>query len=576
MTRNRSAGLVLGLALGFLAGCSLTLAAPPPAGEIPFRTQPWPTPTPSLPPVGLSLQTGRSLFQEHCASCHGLRGRGDGPQAAALRARTPDARLDLTESLARRAASLRDWFQVVTRGRVERGMPPWSTTLSDSERWAVVLYAWSLAVPPELMAEAESRYREACAACHGEDGRKGPVPLADPERMLERVPSAWVEALQPGRIPAHAGLPELSTDLQQALIAYLPQLAFSIADGGALQLPRPVAIGSVSGQVLHGTTEAPASGVTVTLYVLLESSPVFSRTVSTRADGTFRFDAVPVYPEAAYLPVAEWQEVAYPAPHPLTLTVGQEVTVTLMVFDRGTDPGGIHIDQVHWILQPLADRLFVTEVWVFSNRGTTTYGGAGSPGMIFFLPPGASNLRISEGTLGGRYRQEEDRLIDTAPIPPGAGYQTAFGYELPLARARTLPLRSAYPVDRWNLLIAGGALQASGAGLRDLGMRTLGNTTYHLYEVDPPAPGQTRTVALRPRAPVPPWLIPLLLALSAGAVLGFFRLWRGREVDLIDEIARLDEAYAAGEVDEATYRRRRAALMTRAIRRGQAGDSSFG
>lgn len=573
MSRKRSAGLAIALALGLLTGCSLTLAAPPPAGEIPFRTQPWPTPTPSLPPAGLSLQTGRALFQEHCASCHGLRGRGDGPQAAVLRSRTPDARLDLTESLAKRTASLRDWFQVVTQGRVERGMPPWSEALSEGERWAVTLYAWSLAVPPEAMAEAESRYREACAACHGEDGRKGPVPLADPERVLARAPSAWVETLQPGRIPAHAGLPELSTDLQQALIAYLPQLAFAIADGTALQPPRPVATGSVSGQVLHGTTGGPASGVTVTLYVMVESSPVFSRTVSTQVDGTFRFDGVPVYPEAAYLPVAEWQGVAYPAPHPLTLTASQEITVTLMVFDRGTDPGGIHIDQVHWILQPLADRLFVTEVWVYSNRGTTTYGGAGAPGMIFFLPPDASNLQISEGELGVRYRQEGDRLIDTAPIPPGMGYQTAFGYELPLARARTLSLRSIYPVDRWNLLVAGGALQASGAGLRDLGMRTLGNTTYHLYEVDPPAPGEARTVALRPRTPVPSWLVPLLLALGAGVVLGLFRLWRGREVDLIDEIARLDEAYAAGEVDEATYRRRRAALMARAIRREQARGS---
>ncbi len=576
MSWNRRAGLVLGLAMGLLTGCSLTLAAPPPAGEIPFRTQPWPTPTPSLPPAGLSLQTGRSLFQEHCANCHGLRGQGDGPQAVALRARIPDARLDLTGSLAERTASLRDWFQVVTQGRADRGMPPWSNALSESERWAVVLYAWSLAAPPEVLAEAGDRYREACATCHGEDGRKGPVPLADPERVLGIAPAAWMEALQPGRVPAHAGLPELPTDLQQALIAYLPQLAFFAVDGAALQPPRPVATASVSGQVLNGTTEAPASGVTVTLYALIEASPIFSQTVQARADGTFRFETVPVYPEAAYLPVAEWQEVAYPVAHPLTLTAGQEVTLTLMVFDRAADPGGIHIDQAHWILQPLADRLFVTEVWVYSNRGSTTYGGAGSPGMIFLLPPGASNLQISGGELGVRYRQEEDRLIDTAPIPPGMGYQTAFGYELPLARVRTLSLRAVYPVDRWNLLIAGGALQVSGLGLRDLGMRTLGNTTYHLYEVDPPAPGGARVITLQPRRPVPPWVVPLMLALGAGVAIGLFRLWRRWEADPIDEIARLDEAYAAGEVDEGTYRRRRAALMARAIRRYQAGGPSPG
>ncbi len=574
MSRNRGMRLALGLALWVLTGCSLTLAAPPPAGDVPFRTQPGPTPTPSLPPPGLSMQTGRSLFQRHCAACHGLRGQGNGAQAAALRARFPDARLDLTESLAKRTASLRDWFQVVTQGRIERGMPPWSGALSEPERWAVTLYAWSLATPPEALAEAESRYRDTCAGCHGEDGRKGPAPLADPDRVLGSAPAAWVEALQPGRIPAHGGLPKLPADLQQALIAYLPQLAFSIVDGTALQPPRPVATASVSGRVLHGATEAPAAGVTVTLYGMVEALPVFSRTVSTHADGSFRFEAVPVYPEAAYLPVAEWQEVAYPADHPLMLTAGQEVTVTLMIFDRGADPGGIRIDQVHWILQPRADRLFITEVWVYSNRGTTTYGGAGSPGMIFFLPPGASNLQPLEGELGVRYRQEGDRLLDTAPIPPGMGYQMAFGYELPLARARTLSLRSVYPVERWNLLIAGGALQASGAGLRDLGMRTLGNTLYRLYEVDPPAPGEARSIVLEPRSSVPWWGVPLLLALGAGLAVGLLRLGRGWGRDPIDEIVQLDEAYAAGEVDEETYRRRRAVLIARAIRRQVGGPPS--
>ncbi|WP_376792724.1 c-type cytochrome [Thermoflexus sp.] len=576
MSRDRGPWLVLGLALGLLTGCSLTLAAPPPAGEIPFRTQPWPTPTPALPPTGLSLQTGQSLFREYCAACHGLRGEGNGPQAPSLRARVPDARLALTGSLATREASLRDWFQVVTQGRMERGMPSWSNTLSERERWAVVFYAWSLAVPPEALAEAGGRYREACAACHGEDGRKGPAPLADPERVLQSAPAAWIEALQPGRIAAHAELRPLPADVREALITYLPQLAFSVADGEALQPPQPVATASVSGQVLNGTTEAPAAGVTVTLYAMIEASPVFSRTVQTGTDGAFRFEAVPIYPEAAYLPVAEWQEVAYPAAHPLTLTAGQEVTLTLMVFDRTADPGGIRIDQVHWILQPLADRLLVTEVWVFSNVGSTTYGGAGRPGMIFPLPPGAANLQVTEGELGLRYRQEGDRLVDTAPLPPGMGYQAAFGYEIPLAQARTLTLRTIYPVDRWNLLIAGGALQASSPGLRDLGVRTIGGTTYRLYEIDPPAPGEARAIALQPRTPVPPWLAPALIVLGAGLAVGLGRLWRRQAVDPIDEIAQLDEAYAAGEVDEATYRRRRAALMARALRQGQAGGSRPG
>jgi mono/diheme cytochrome c family protein len=550
-----------------LTGCSLTLAAPPPAGDVPFRTQPMPTPTPALPPASLSLKTGQTIFRERCAACHGALGRGDGPQATALRARFPDARLDLTQDFAARTASLWDWFRVVSEGRPERGMPPWANALSEAERWAVVFYAWSLAVPPEARASAPQRYREACAACHGADGREGAASLADPERLLRAAPAAWIEALRPERVPAHAGLPELAPEIRQALVAYLPDLAFAVADREVRDPPRPTGSAEVSGQVLHGATEAPAAGVTVTLYALIGSSPIFSQTTRTAADGSFRFPEVPVYAEADYLPMAEWQEIAYPAAHPLTLTAGHALTVTLMVFDRTADPGGIHIDQAHWILQPLADRLLVTEIWIYSNRGSAAYGGTGNPGMIFFLPPGASNLQIAEGELGARYRQEGERLIDTAAIPPGMGYQAAFGYELPLARARTLTLRSLYPVAQWNLLIAGDAMEATGPGIRDLGLRTLGSTVYRLYEIRPPDPGQAITLALRPRSAAPGWLVPVLLILGAGLAAGMVWFRWGRQVDPIEELARLDEAYAAGEVDEATYRRRRAALKARAMRR---------
>ncbi|MBO9361954.1 MAG: c-type cytochrome [Thermoflexus sp.] len=550
-----------------LAGCSMTLAAPPPAGDVRFRTQAVPTPTPALPPASLSLKTGQAIFRERCAACHGPLGGGDGPQAATLRARFPDARLDLMQDFAARTASLWDWFQLVSEGRPERGMPPWETTLSTAERWAVVLYTWSLAVPPEARASAPQRYQEACAACHGEDGRAGTASLADPERLLRAAPVAWIEALRPEQVPAHAGLPELAPEIRQALIAYLPDLAFAVTDREAREPPRPIGAAEVRGQVLYGATEAPAPGVTVTLYALIESSPIFSQTVRTAADGSFRFPEAPVYAEADYLPVAEWQEIAYPAALPITLTAGQTLTVTLTVFDRTADPGGIHIDQAHWILQPLADRLLVTEIWIYSNRGSTTYGGANGPGMLFFLPSGASNLQISEGELGVRYRQEGERLIDTAAVPPGIGYQTAFGYELPLAQARTLTLRSLYPVAQWSLLIAGDVIGATGPGIRDLGVRTLGATVYRLYEVRPPDPGQALTLSLRPRSAAPSWLAPILLILGAGLAAGIVWVRWGRQVDPTEEIARLDEAYAAGEVDEATYRRRRAALKARAMRR---------
>ncbi len=290
--------------------------------------------------------------------------------------------------------------------------------------------------------------------------------------------------------------------------------------------PRPVATATIAGEVRNGTLQAPASGVTVTLYALMDASPVFSQTARTQADGTFRLEGVPVYPGAVYLPTAEWQGVVYPAAHPLTLTAGSALTVSLTVFERAADPSAIHVDQVHWILQPLGDRLLVTEVWVYSNRGATTYGGVDQLGLIFFLPPGAANLQIPGEEGGVRYRLEGDRLIDTAPIPPGTGYQAAFGYELPLARAQMLRLRSIYPVARWSLLIAGGALEATGLEVRDLGTRSLGDTVYRLYDVVPPPPGGATEVALRPRSAGPRWLSLAGILGGAGLAIGLLTLRR--------------------------------------------------
>ncbi|MER3468374.1 MAG: hypothetical protein C4312_07770, partial [Thermoflexus sp.] len=80
-----------------------------------------------------------------------------------------------------------------------------------------------------------------CAACHGADGRQGPSPLTDPERVLGRSPAAGLEALRSERIPAHRGLEGIPAAEQAALMAYLPYLAFSVSGLGALQPPRPVA-----------------------------------------------------------------------------------------------------------------------------------------------------------------------------------------------------------------------------------------------------------------------------------------------------------------------------------------------
>jgi mono/diheme cytochrome c family protein len=99
-----------------------------------------------LPPSPRGPEPGRSLFQAHCATCHGASGRGDSWRARLLFLRPGD--------LTRPAmASLSDQFlaELIRHGGStfgKPGMPSFGFVLSDAEIEAVVLYLRSLPRAP--------------------------------------------------------------------------------------------------------------------------------------------------------------------------------------------------------------------------------------------------------------------------------------------------------------------------------------------------------------------------------------------------------------------------------------------
>lgn len=114
-------------------------------------------------PTDLVAKSGRELYQQFCASCHGTAGRGDGPVAGTLGVEVPD----LTRMASRQGNFFdRDRVERIIDGRAvigahgRRTMPIWGEMLSkaqlgdpDAERAArtVVVrladYLWQLQVP---------------------------------------------------------------------------------------------------------------------------------------------------------------------------------------------------------------------------------------------------------------------------------------------------------------------------------------------------------------------------------------------------------------------------------------------
>lgn len=95
-----------------------------------------------IPSQTPSLARGAEVFAANCASCHGTRGRGDGPAAAGLDPKPTD----LSDAALRDQSPL-DYYRRITIGVVGTAMPPFEHRLPAQDRWAAALYATLLRLP---------------------------------------------------------------------------------------------------------------------------------------------------------------------------------------------------------------------------------------------------------------------------------------------------------------------------------------------------------------------------------------------------------------------------------------------
>jgi cytochrome c oxidase cbb3-type subunit 2 len=154
---------------------------PVPISEPPSRTP------------GLMAQ-GKQLYEQAgCAQCHGLDGRGDGPQAGDLKDDWgwPVRPANLQQRPLKGGSTLRDIYRTLATGLDGTPMPAVGDALAPDELWALVYYVDALA-PPEarlddetLMGEeARGRMVERMRGMMG--GTMGRMPMM--ERMMRQRP----------------------------------------------------------------------------------------------------------------------------------------------------------------------------------------------------------------------------------------------------------------------------------------------------------------------------------------------------------------------------------------------------
>ncbi|MEP7096196.1 MAG: cytochrome c/FTR1 family iron permease [Dokdonella sp.] len=106
-------------------------------------------PIPTAPASAPDLARGHTLYQQHCATCHGATGQGDGPAGLQLTPRPVDF-TDQARADQRSALSL---YEVVSQGVPGTPMTSYAH-LSQTDRWALAYYAGSLAYTREADAGA--------------------------------------------------------------------------------------------------------------------------------------------------------------------------------------------------------------------------------------------------------------------------------------------------------------------------------------------------------------------------------------------------------------------------------------
>ncbi len=401
-------------------------------------------------------------------------------------------------------------------------------------------------------------------------------------------------------MPAFAD--RLSDAEQRAVLTYVRTLSLG---GPLFRAALTAGTGVISGTVTNESTGQPVPGLDVQLGVFDEATQLEMRSATTDAAGIYRFAELPTDTTLAYA-----ARVEYPAGVPyssdfISFEAGKTgLDLPLSVFETTTDPAGIRVERVHYIVEFSGGLAMIAELIVFSLDGDSAYIGDGNHVLRFSLPAGAQDLAVNEGELGGRFVQIDGGFVDRLALPPGQNVrQVLFRYALPYAGTSLDLVRSLpYPAANVNALISDVGQTVSSSDMADQGKRTAESGSYYnLLASGVPANKEIRismsglpsatgggvnmgttsgAAATGAAGGLNKWVIAGLMALAAAAaallvalpilraqakqgLISSSQSYASDSDALIDALAELDLAYEAGEMTEHAYRDQRLRLKAR-------------
>ncbi len=346
--------------------------------------------------------------------------------------------------------------------------------------------------------------------------------------------------------------------------------------------------GVITGKVTNGTTNQPASGLDLRLETYLGHQLAGSLMATTSAGGEFRFPNLDTQPSSFYVITTEYKGIPYSSETLLFQKDQTNVAVQLSVYETGASAEAISTSIAHTVISPGQGNVSVLEFESVSNISNMVYVPSSDKDYLkFFLPPEAGSIEYLAGLNAGNTVRTDKGVAYSAPLKPG-NLEVAYRYTVPNPQNQLIYARYVfYPSAGYSLLVKGtnarvessllerqDPVTISGESYQHFTAGGLTPSTYVMVNLTVGAGGSSTqpNVPLAESGSLSPILLGSFAAILLLVILFLFLRKRhpvpadivpeaeapSREL-LLDELARLDDRFEAGQIEPDAYRKLRAA-----------------
>ena len=360
---------------------------------------------------------------------------------------------------------------------------------------------------------------------------------------------------------------------------------------------------SFEGRAVNGTSDkAGPPGLSVVLHIIDSQDSVKTLTTETDQEGYFLFPELAVDGNASYVINVTYEGVVYTSRLEAEEAIG---TVDVTVYDTTPDIEQIGMDANVLLISGTNEEnstLSALELVSLTNEGKRTFipnlvGGGSMNFLRFSLPSGFTNLEVQSSLPSGQLLTTELGFAMTAPVPPGT-HEIALTYRIPYSQGR-LEFSRSFPIgaEIFRLLLPEDLGYVINDGLQEVEAAVLPGGTYRAWSAGPVTAGSRLGVTIEglPRSGLPKrvWQsltdglylkigIPTAMGVVLVSILAYSLLKRqpsaanaivrrasvsgtqgAERRALVEDIAKLDDLFEKGGIEEQTYTVRRAELRQR-------------